>query len=278
MCKNEEMLLLLSGHADGCNTPEEEARLQAHLAECPDCRRVLEEYEAMDAALAGLPLAMPENFTANVMRAVEAEPRKAEAKKPRRFTFGFATAAAAVAAIMLLAIGSGKLPIPGNTSARLNIFPSKSADSPAAEEYAAQEPASEPEAAPESVMVRAVASFSAAAAVPAIVCVKVFTPEIVSSPVLWTALPPSAAIEVLMSLSSDVCAAIVLSADVSRPRVSGSFSAPVSVHSPVLYVYVRIRRWEGMYTVTSVPDVNVSTWHILVAVYGMRSAPLSAEA
>ena len=148
MCKNEEMLLLLSGHADGCNTPEEEARLQAHLAECPDCRRVLEEYEAMDAAIAGLPLAMPENFTANVMRAVEAEPRKAEAKKPRRFTFGFATAAAAVAAIMLLAIGSGKLPIPGNTSARLNIFPSKSAESPAAEEYAAQEPASEPEAAP----------------------------------------------------------------------------------------------------------------------------------
>ena len=73
MCKNEKMLLLLSGHLDGCNTAEEEALLQAHLAECPDCRRILTEYEKIDAGIAGLTQAPPANFTANVMRAVQAD-------------------------------------------------------------------------------------------------------------------------------------------------------------------------------------------------------------
>ncbi len=160
MCKNEKMLLLLSGHVDGCNTPEEEARLQTHLAECPDCRRVLEEYEALDAGIAGLSRGMPENFTANVMRAVEAEPRKAAPAKPRKFTFGFATAAAAVAAIVLLAIGSGKLPQLGSTSTKLFDFSRKSAvamEPAAAEEEApaAAEPMPAPEAEPEAAALEA---------------------------------------------------------------------------------------------------------------------------
>ena len=57
MCKNEEMLLLLSGHLDGCNTAEEEAMLEAHVAECPDCRRILTEYERFDAGIGGYSVA-----------------------------------------------------------------------------------------------------------------------------------------------------------------------------------------------------------------------------
>ena len=140
MCKNEKMLLLLSGHLDGCNTAEEEALLQAHLAECPDCRRILTEYEKIDAGIAGLTQAPPANFTANVMRAVQAEPRTAAPKKPRRFSFGFGTAAAAVAAIFLLAVGSGKLPQLGAGRAMLNDAAVKSADAEPAE-IAAEEPA-----------------------------------------------------------------------------------------------------------------------------------------
>ena len=143
MCKNEEMLLLLSGHLDGCNTPEEEAMLEAHMAECPDCRRILTEYERFDAGIGDLTQEPPAGFTAGVMRAIKEDQPKAVDKKPRRFTFGFATAAAAVAAVFLLAIGSGMLPQLGFAGAKLNTPVMKSADiAPAAAEA---EPAPEPE-------------------------------------------------------------------------------------------------------------------------------------
>ena len=161
MCKNEKMLLLLSGHMDGCNTPEEEAQLEAHLAECPDCRRILTEYEQLDAGIADFAQAPPADFTANVMRAVEAEPHHFTEKKPRRFFFGFATAAAAVAAVFLLAVGSGKLPLPGLASARLINSGMKSADEAAAEEPAAM--AAEAPAAEEAAPAEAEMSFSPAA-------------------------------------------------------------------------------------------------------------------
>ena len=159
MCENEEMLLLLSGRLDGCNTPEEEARLDIHLAECPDCRRVFEEYKALDAGLAGLTRKAPVNFTANVMRAVEAEPAAAAPKKNRRWTFGFGTAAAAIAAVLLLAIGSGMLPQMRMGSAKMADSIKASADeampepaydaepAPAAEEAPAEAAMEEPEAA-----------------------------------------------------------------------------------------------------------------------------------
>ena len=157
MCNNEKMLLLLSAHLDGCNTAEEEAQLQAHLAQCPDCRRILTEYEKINAGVADLTQAPPANFTANVMRAIQAEPRRAEPKKPRRFSFGFGTAAAAVAAILLLAIGAGKLPQLSAGSAKLSDaamaeskepWPTSAADEPAAEESVDEAPAAEAEPEP----------------------------------------------------------------------------------------------------------------------------------
>ena len=159
MCKNEKMLLLLSGHLDGCNTSEEEALLQEHLAQCPDCRRILTEYEKIDAGIADLTQAPPASFTANVMRAVQAEPRRAEPKKPRRFSFGFGTAVAAVAAILLLAIGAGKLPQLSTGSAKLSdaaipeaeeAWPAAADEEPAAEAEAEPEPMEEPAEAEEA--------------------------------------------------------------------------------------------------------------------------------
>ena len=144
MCKNEKMQLLISGHLDGCNTPEEEQVLQAHLAECADCRQALEEYEKLEALLRSIPpVEVPEGLAERVMQAVEAEPRRSEPAKKRRLPFGFATAAAAVAAVLLLAVGSGRLPGLNNGSAKL--FPSKSADAvetvPESAPAAAEEPA-----------------------------------------------------------------------------------------------------------------------------------------
>ena len=152
MCRNEEMQLLLSGHLDGCNTPEEEQALQAHLAECADCRQALEDYKKIDGFLCGTRQETPVDFTANVMRAVTAEPRQAApAARKRRLPFGFATAAAAVAAVLLLAVNAGWLPGLNQGSAKL--FSNKSADAaePAAEAAPMPAAAEEPMEAPEAV-------------------------------------------------------------------------------------------------------------------------------
>ena len=138
MCRNEEMQLLLSGRLDGCNTLEEEQALDQHLAECADCRQALEDYKKIDELLRETRQEVPADLTANVMRAVEAEPRRVEAKpKKRRMPFGFATAAAAVAAALILAVNAGWLP--GLNQGTAKLFPHKAAD------------AVEPEAAPAEV-------------------------------------------------------------------------------------------------------------------------------
>ena len=63
--KCEDALLLISGHVDQANTPEEEACLLVHLERCPACKRVLQAFEEMDAGLAALqeepPAALREN-------------------------------------------------------------------------------------------------------------------------------------------------------------------------------------------------------------------------
>ena len=164
MCENEKMQLLLSGHMDGCNTPEEEQALQAHLAECADCRQALEDYKKLDKFLLATRQAAPADFTANVMRAVEAEPRRSEPAKKRRLPFGFATAAAAVAAVLLLAVNAGWLPGMGNGSAKLSASKSADAVAPAAEAEPAC--AEEPEAVEEPAAIAPEASYAAATEAP----------------------------------------------------------------------------------------------------------------
>lgn len=110
MC-SEEMCILLSGHMDGFNTPEQEAALQAHLAQCEDCRRTLAEYQRNDKAIADLTKAPPGALCGNVMRAVRSETPRPE-KQQRRFPMRYATAIAAVAAVFLLVISTGKVSLP----------------------------------------------------------------------------------------------------------------------------------------------------------------------
>ena len=51
-CK--EALELLSAQLDGAITIEEQAVLDAHLASCPECRRIQNELRLADEALPGL--------------------------------------------------------------------------------------------------------------------------------------------------------------------------------------------------------------------------------
>lgn len=102
----EEALILISGHLDGENTPEEEAMLQEHLARCADCRRILEAYTAADAGLLDLSEDPPEELHQRIMDAVAAEPKLVS----RRRRFRPAALGLAAAAALALALGLNYLP------------------------------------------------------------------------------------------------------------------------------------------------------------------------
>ena len=77
----EEYIDLISGHVDGINSAEDEARLQAHLQECEHCRALLEAYSSIDAILAQEDAEPPAHLKENIMQAVKATPRKHRNKK-----------------------------------------------------------------------------------------------------------------------------------------------------------------------------------------------------
>lgn len=101
----EEALVLLSGHLDGANTPEEEARLEDHLARCPDCRRILDAYTAMDQGILELSEEPPAQLHDRIMAAVAAEAKPRRRRRVRPAVMGLAAAA-----VLCLALGLGYLP------------------------------------------------------------------------------------------------------------------------------------------------------------------------
>lgn len=111
----EEALVLLSGHLDGENTEEEAAQLQAHLAECEDCRRLLENLQALDREILSLEVEPPADLCANVMEAIRKE---APRRKKRRWVWP----TAAAAAVLVLLIGAGAWAAP-NIQAKKNTVP-----------------------------------------------------------------------------------------------------------------------------------------------------------
>ncbi len=91
-----EALTLLSGRLDGENTEEEERALQNHLDVCPDCRAILEAYQAIDKGVLALADEPPEALARGVMEAVRRPVKK------RRFYFGGGTLAAAALIALIL--------------------------------------------------------------------------------------------------------------------------------------------------------------------------------
>lgn len=103
-----DYLPLLSGHLDGENTPEEEQRLQAHLAQCADCRARLQAFERGDRLLRADTAAPPAGLTASILAAAARTPQQ-NAKKPRRACWGWlATGAAAAALVAFVLLGPMK--------------------------------------------------------------------------------------------------------------------------------------------------------------------------
>lgn len=97
----EEATLLISGHLDGENTPQEEQLLQAHLAECAQCRQRLRHFAALDAQLAELETP-PETLRSDIMAAIRAEAAQKKTRRPWRRLGSWMAAAA-----LTLAVGFG---------------------------------------------------------------------------------------------------------------------------------------------------------------------------
>lgn len=95
----EEYEILLSARLDGALTPEETARLEAHLAQCPQCRQLAQELETLQAQTAALtqevPRALQENLEGRDWSRVP-QTGTAPSKKKKRLLPWAACAAAAV--------------------------------------------------------------------------------------------------------------------------------------------------------------------------------------
>lgn len=100
-----DYLSLLSGHLDGENSPEEEQRLQAHLAQCANCRARLQAFERGDRLLRADTAVPPAGLTASILAAAAKTPQR-PVKKPRRaYWGGLATGLAAAALVVFTLLG-----------------------------------------------------------------------------------------------------------------------------------------------------------------------------
>ena len=112
----EEYEILLSARLDGALTPEETARLEAHLAQCPQCRQLAQELETLQAQTAALtqevPRALQENLEGRDWSRVPQTGTAPSKKKKRLLPW----AACAAAAVVLMVFGFTHLALPGGSS------------------------------------------------------------------------------------------------------------------------------------------------------------------
>ena len=94
-----EHTALLDAFVDGQLTTEEMTEVQAHLAECPDCRAYVDDALAIRASFpTEEEPALPEGFAGRVMQAVA----KAPQSRPKKQPWGRLAAAAACLALVIL--------------------------------------------------------------------------------------------------------------------------------------------------------------------------------
>lgn len=75
----EAYLELIGGMLDDALTPEEQAKLEAHLAQCPDCRALVQDLQNLSGDLSGL-APVPEGFADKVMERVSGQEQTAPAR------------------------------------------------------------------------------------------------------------------------------------------------------------------------------------------------------
>ena len=131
----EQIYELLSARLDGVLSAEDEARLQAHLDACPDCRRLYEAMASIEEKTAELAVPAPEGLKRGVMYRIRQESGK---QKKKRGYWGAGTGFGLIAAVLVLLVGTGVIRLPRpQTAAKASAGgatvsqPSPSAEKPA---------------------------------------------------------------------------------------------------------------------------------------------------
>ena len=131
----EQIYELLSARLDRALSVEDEARVQAHLDACPDCRRLYEAMASIEKKTAELAVPAPEGLKRGVMYRIRQESGK---QKKKRGYWGAGTGFGLIAAVLVLLVGTGVIRLPRpQTAAKASAggatvsHPSPSAEKPA---------------------------------------------------------------------------------------------------------------------------------------------------
>lgn len=105
----DKYIELISAAIDGALSPAEESRLSAHLAQCPDCKTLYDDFAVLHAVLTDLPPAeTPAGLTERVMAAVAGSQVIPFEKKKSPIHWQRWLASAAVLAVVLVGTWSWK--------------------------------------------------------------------------------------------------------------------------------------------------------------------------
>ena len=106
----EQIYDLLSTKLDGALSAEDEARVQAHLDACPDCRRLYEAMASIEQMTADLAVPAPEGLKRGVMYRISRE--SGNQKKKKHGYWGVGTGFGLIAAVLVLLVGTGVIRLP----------------------------------------------------------------------------------------------------------------------------------------------------------------------
>ncbi|MDE6107514.1 MAG: zf-HC2 domain-containing protein [Oscillospiraceae bacterium] len=121
MAHHDEYVELISAAIDGALSPDEQTRLEEHLAACPDCKALYDDLKAVHQALLDLPPAeVPAGLTERIMEAVAAD-NVTPLPRPKKSAFQWKKTVAAAAVLALVLAGVGTMN--GSLNAVKNALP-----------------------------------------------------------------------------------------------------------------------------------------------------------
>ena len=106
----EQAYEMMSAKLDGALSASQDAELTAHLASCPECRRVMEAMQTVEHSVSALREPAPEGLKQGILYRIDQATGKA--KPARRRWIGPGTVFGAVAALLVLLVGTGVIQLP----------------------------------------------------------------------------------------------------------------------------------------------------------------------
>ncbi len=128
----DEYAELISAALDGALSPHEQARLEAHLIQCPDCKSLYDDLGRVHQAFLDLPpVEVPDGLSARILEVVAAEAAQPKVipLSPKRAAFHWQRWAATAAAVALVILGARTMQ-PGTSAPESLIVPAQDLPTP----------------------------------------------------------------------------------------------------------------------------------------------------